>query len=341
MPKLSSTDSRLAGALTDLLDVSYELESMQTTLTARPDAKGTISSITDLVRSMELLQKDVESRRSKGEIGLGLSGTEIHPAIGVVREELAWTRIDVLTGLIVELVNVRQQETVAECGSIPDDKPPEYDFNEQSTLPPSYQPGPTTRNRSSSPSTMDKEIDRSENMEKRLSQPAITSSIDAQSRASASREKLLRDLEDVTTAIERLQELTPRLDAQRSELRPPTLSKAEIQARMHRDKMREMEEIWRLIERTNGGRRKDKQRVDIQETEVRRRERRRRFFEDLIESSENSRMENQDAVMSLKIDAALAKARDLREVCKIQSHTMIGAYTSEGPASEAIDEEWR
>jgi hypothetical protein len=85
---------------------------------------------------------------------------------------------------------------------------------------------------------------------------------------------------------------------------------------MERDKMRELEEIWKLIERTHGRRRNaDGTRVDLEEIESRRQERRKRFFEGLVESSEMSRMSNQDAQAPLRgVDADLAKARDLRDV---------------------------
>ena len=290
--------------------MSYELETLGEALRHDDPAISDtepLSSFEDVTRQMRRLQSDVKALRERGEIELHRrSDRGVHPAIEVVRRELAWARVDVLSALILELIAMRGEETSSTVDR--EDQPPAYEHLDESALPPRYQSGPSSlHNRDPARHESDvKEKSETEFEEK-------SQKVDSRP-SSPSREELLMDLDDMTTAIERLQHISPRLEAQRSELRQSTLTRTEIQARNHRDKMREMDEIWRLIERTHGRRRSDGQRADAQAIEARREQRRQRFFEDLVGKSESNRLDNQDAVMKEGVDADTLKAREERSV---------------------------
>jgi len=88
---------------------------------------------------------------------------------------------------------------------------------------------------------------------------------------------MLHELDNVTSAIERLQNAAPQMHDQRVEMRseagPSRLRDAnQAKARMERDKMRELEEIWEKIERSHT-KRGLKERVDLEGYEERRAER--------------------------------------------------------------------
>lgn len=314
----------MAGALTELLEVSYELESLNPPSHHAGPSKmrvTEIESLAGIVKQMEDLQVAAQ-RRDVGTTLRQSNGSHngSHPAVLAVREELAWARIDILAHAIVELVSHRDDpptnastaagdEILHDEGQAPNGHqglPPSYTQHDDDSEPPQYlHPYEAT-----SPSTIDKKGDTTEpdDVEKA---PQRSTSLNG-----TGREKLLRDFDEMSIAIERLQKSSPQLDQQRSELRDRERNRGEILQRMERDKMRELEEIWKLIERTHGRRRNaDGTRVDLAEVEARRRERRRRWFEELVETTQAGRMSNQDAEGPLKgVDRDLAKARDLREV---------------------------
>lgn len=326
LPPLSLTDSQLAGALTELLEVSYELESLHPFQAGAPSTPNMEpASLDDLVKQMEELQRI--ARRREGEEMLGSRKGQdggLHPAIGAVREELAWARIDVLSHAIIDLVNNRQhrppastplngrEHGVAGLGlSGHQDLPPSYTQHDDTTQPPQYL---QQYDAELSDSHLD---EKDEKDDKATASSSLNGSRqNDHSFSPAGREKLLADFDEMSNAIERLQTTNPRLEEQRSELRDRQRSRGEIIARMERDKMRELEEIWKLIERTHGRRRNaDGTRVDMEEVEVRRRERRRKWFEELVETSQAGRMSNQDADAPVEgVNRDLAKAGELRDV---------------------------
>jgi hypothetical protein len=89
-------------------------------------------------------------------------------------------------------------------------------------------------------------------------------------------ERTIHDLDDITTAIERLQHLAPQLQDQRVEnpvAGPSRLRNGDAaKARSERDKMRELEEIWDKIERAHA-RRGVRERINLEDYEQRRAER--------------------------------------------------------------------
>ena len=80
-----------------------------------------------------------------------------------------------------------------------------------------------------------------------------------------SNEKMQRELDSVYDAIERLYTVAPRLQDQRVEMKPCTSKEGRRQAEIarEREKMKELEKIWGLIERTHRGRRTERQRADM------------------------------------------------------------------------------
>jgi hypothetical protein len=115
----------------------------------------------------------------------------------------------------------------------------------------------------------------------------IPSGSSARAGAQLGDEKRMRELDDLTTAIERLGQAAPQYLDQRSELRPRTRQpahpqdnlvdeKERVQAEAPRmsqkEKMKELEEIWRRIERAHGKRRMRDQDADMELVGDRRKE---------------------------------------------------------------------
>ena len=305
LPPLSFNDSQLAQALTELLEVSYDLEALSPRLPARAASAATESegaSADDLDRlsaQMETMQTLVQSRQEGSRTGR--NGESLHPTVGLVREELAWARMDALSHAILELVSERRRDGQLVHGEASDydvgEKPPAY--TSDATDLPSYQAEPSTSRGNAS-----------------LGKERTSMSSDRAS-GSISREKDMAELDDMTLAIERLQASSSRLDGQRSEARP-VRSAAEVKARAERDKMRELDEIFRLIEKSNA-RRRDGTRVDADELEARRLARRRRYLEELLDQGEDTRLSGQDAACSAdrEVNPDLTRARELRDVSSL------------------------
>jgi hypothetical protein len=264
---------QLASALTELLEVCYELETFRPP-TPRPPIESlpptaSSSSTVDihtsyaaLTQHLSDLQSAAQSRRSSSDMTRP-SPEELHPAINVVREELAWARVDSLSHAVLQLVRARgeQNETHEQNGMKGDENT--YDpfassddlANGVDALPPSYSqvehdddgadhmslPG-YHDHPSSSPSCP--LIYKKEKLDKPPRSSQVTS-------PPASREKMIRELDAVTVAIERLYAVTPQMLDQRVELRTSVREGWEIE----RDKLRELEEIWDRIERAHGKRR--------------------------------------------------------------------------------------
>jgi hypothetical protein len=147
-------------------------------------------------------------------------------------------------------------------------------------------------------------------------------------------EKMLHDFEHLTSAIERLGALSTGYADQRSVLRPvrprsssPILRAAngskgkgrEERQMSDKAKMKELEDIWRKIERAHGKRRmRDDQRVDMEGVRGRRAEERSQFLQELYERAEMSRMKGQDGEMGT-VNGDLARARELRDVSRVAS----------------------
>lgn len=302
LPPLSFNDSQLAQALMELLEVSYALEALHPGRTASSpnlaieSAEPGEDHLSRLSEQMETLQTLVQTRQESSQADR--NGDRLHATIGLVREELAWARVDALSHAVLELVSERRRDgkqvNGQASGQDMEEQPPAY-WQDATDLP-SYLAESST---SSAKEYLDKE------------RPSISSVRD---NGSGTREKELAELDDVTSAIERLQASSSRFDDQRSEPRAakPT---AEVRARAERDKMRELDEIFRLIERSHA-RRRDGTRVDVEELEARRLARRRRCLEVLLDQGEDGRLTGQDADESTEkgVNPDLARARELRDV---------------------------
>jgi hypothetical protein len=266
---LSAEDSKLAVALTELLEVTYDLESSNTV--PLPSDEGNLeSAFQALAGNLEDLQSS-SRQRDAGANGNGDAG-QLHPSVYAVREELAWARLESLSTAVVALVKERKeaQETSVPgfgeaSGSAPlaDDVPPRYSFEQRRSISeaglPTYAPG--------------QQHDESPTEEKAKS--SVHTPVSASTPTSAPREKMLLELDGLADAIGRLHSVTPRLNDQRVEFRASSSKSAtmpaDLRARAEREKVRELELIWDQIERTHGKRRmKDVQRVDMAGWEERR-----------------------------------------------------------------------
>lgn len=262
---LSQRDQRLATALTELLEVTYDLDSTDLP-TGHSDSEGNLEdSFHALKQSLDELQN--APRALNGADG---GETSLHPAIYAVREELHWARLDSLSNAIVSLVQERKDavgqngsDTIASTSRFSEDTmgmPPRYSFDEEEARgqgsEKSSLPGYTDHmdNATESPRTeLGKQKQAPEPLERSVSAP---------------REKMMLELDGLTDAIGRLHSAIPRLNDQRVEMRASSskipMTSPEISARAERDKQRELEIIWEQIERTHGkGRMRDgPQRVD-------------------------------------------------------------------------------
>ncbi|ORY25819.1 HECT-like ubiquitin-conjugating enzyme-binding-domain-containing protein [Naematelia encephala] len=330
--RLSEEDQQLANALTELFDVCKELEgSHSASIPALPlassstrpsDVTTPINALTEQLIELQNVAQHRTYTPSAGE------SSHLHPAINEVRQELAWARVDSLSHAVSALLEARS------FGASPT---AELDENEDShgasnELPPEYWPAeadhalPAYRERASL------DLASSHDGKAQRSDPVPDS---------APREKMMRDLDTVTEAIERLQQVAPQLVDQRSELRPSSPSRrAQAIARSQRDKMRELEEIWDRIERLHGKRRSG-QRAENADWEERRTSRRERFIESIVEQEEATRLPKQDST-HVRVNAELARARDLkdrdhflRDLMEQSSDGRLGNQDAHAPLVEA------
>jgi hypothetical protein len=268
---LSPANQHLAAALTELLEATYELDHLRPSpayeeTDSRDPAHaagagadtGVEASFDALTEHLTRLAEQTSSPVAPARVTNG-TAARLHPAIHAVRAELAWARVQSLSRAVLEMVHERDAESEAE---VSDDKekaaaseshPPEYD-----ETPPVY-------------------------AAETKSPLASSSSIaPAQIEEGGHSEKMMRELDDLTQAIVRLNSRGPRYADQRSELRPrrsahllgsigtnaeagPSRWPAAAPERvMEKQRMPELEEIWRKIERAHGKRRMRDQDVDLE-----------------------------------------------------------------------------
>ncbi|OCF43389.1 hypothetical protein I317_02687 [Kwoniella heveanensis CBS 569] len=420
-------DTQLAAALTDLLEVTYELDDLlpptpiisanitpttvhsatfiderqegggtrtdgrpQPTVPGYGDGGASFDALTQVLvglheaRSAEAGAPDqanssnVDCEDTNRDYGVRTqNGTDkqgLHPAINVVREELAWERLESLTTAVLELSRHRGER--AEDGhsytngfcAVPDQHDSTVNEDDRrhliaskshqsghgDTLPPSYEQYHGHRhpqqhdsdNASLLPSYSDIKshldgeqdslsVEKGKPAQEHIPSVSRETTQRGSEPVSPHQEKMLHELDAVTSAIERLASIAPRLHDQRVEMRhshdssssasskqngltgvakasdSETTSKEE-RIKLERIKMRELEEIWDKIERAHGKRRiriEDGQRVEGAGWERRRRD---RFMDKIVDQSEATRMEDQDSVMGT-VNAKLARARDLRD----------------------------
>ncbi|KAK8861412.1 hypothetical protein IAR55_002231 [Kwoniella newhampshirensis] len=335
--------SQLAGALTELLQVTYQLEDLmlpspdlsQPPLPVPLTASSQTAAPTGEETTLDTLAghlSSLQSARNEAEEATPSSSSSriarIHPTISAVREKLAWARLESLSHAVTELARGRSRSA---------EDPPSYE---------QHHDHPTDGNRSVEveghhnlpeyQELEDTEVGApsgDKGQSERLEEPKEDGKDQDRSSLAltphpAQREKMLHDLDAVTSAIERLYSVAPQYNDQRVESRgfhsdsnlperrsghdgmmeqDTTLNKAE-KIRMDRLKMKELEEIWKLIERTHGKGGEIGQKVDGEEWNSRSRE---RFLDRLVAQTENGRMEDQDSATGT-VNADLARARDLR-----------------------------
>jgi len=313
LPPLSFADSQLAQALTELLEVSYELETLRprgdpdlfsSTSIGASEVKGT-NGLDTLAENLHELQNSVVNKTRNGAAA-GEYPAGIHPSIGVVRETLAWARADALSHAILDLVSARQHDADITSqhkttdGYLGlnihghDDGPPSYAQHDDPTQPPAYQEPSSSTEKPTEKSQYSTSSDHPQN-------PARP-------------ENMHTELDGLATEIERFQHASPQLEDQRSAMPSKPKTKTEVQARIERNKMLELEQIWELIERTHGRRRDvDNTRVNVEELAARREARRKMYLEGLLEHGEETRLIDQDAKPG-SVNSDLVRARDLRNV---------------------------
>ncbi|WWC68796.1 uncharacterized protein I206_102731 [Kwoniella pini CBS 10737] len=358
---LSSYNAQLASALTDLLEVTYELDELlppSTNITPStihtetfPDADSPADRIQSSFNALTNLLEGLQDARLTDDL-TGYQDTDknereesnqggLHPAINVVREELAWQRLESLSTAIVRLSQDRSSsshetlesnvyskegnelsQSTANNGLPPayqqfiDNHPPSVKENDKSSVLPSYQ---DIRDEEEASPSLPIE-DKSQNADSPIS--PVTSP----GQQSSTREKMLLELDSLTSAIERLSSVVPRLHDQRVEMRHTASSSSsksripitdghnlskEDKIKLEKQKMKELEEIWDKIERAHGKRRimvEDGQRADGEIWERRTKE---RFINRIVDQAEARRLDDQDSIMGA-VDADLARARDLR-----------------------------
>jgi hypothetical protein len=266
--EFAGDDTVLAGALRELLQVCTELDSGREASSIPRGSDREVSAatpFTSLDTQLTALQDALARRRPLSASRPGTSS--LHPAIAVVREELAWARVDSLSSAVRQLVRERSGRCVDENGRTGRLESPTQQWDD--ALPPDY----TYSKRVSMdgeglPSYSDYAV------------PALEKPQDIKqgsSSAALSEEKMVRELDAVADAIERLYDIAPQLDDQRVEMRagPSRLSlhtrmrSQESAVRGQKSKEQELEEIWERIERAHGKRRAD-QRVDTEALRERR-----------------------------------------------------------------------
>jgi hypothetical protein len=297
-------EQRLAAALTELLEVSYELESFRPSPAYVESERDTVSANTaspddvdvDVDASFAALREHLmvlqssAAQRTPGDYAYSANASgaaRIHPAINVVREELAWARVETLAHAVLEMIRDRADgrehgEGMISVGSDLNgiyEMPPRYSFDGVTNHdPPGYE---------HEAYAVDHKQTFESEKEESHSHPEASSSTRGPGEP-ASGEKMLGELDAVTDAIERLAHIAPRLQNQRVELRQATAvststltsastSAAQEQASggtkemSEKEKMRELEEIWAKIEKAHGKRRiRDGQRADREGWEQRR-----------------------------------------------------------------------
>ncbi|KAE8539769.1 hypothetical protein D1P53_003706 [Cryptococcus gattii VGV] len=320
-PSLAAdSDCQLAQALMELLEATYELESLTPT-PAGPAlqeergvgvVRGEIASLGNLTTQLDRLQSARVASRPQTPIIGTYSGAD--PAMSMVRLELVWARLESLNLAIVELSHQRHQQSAENREA----SPPSYEtYHDGSHELPQYS--------EVNPDTSSASLAKSADLPKLKDNSKSPSSLGpSTTQTSANREKMLNELEAVTSAIERLYGVSPQLSNQRVEQRPQAPSSAEgrrnrnneiadVKANERVDeeqKMKELNEIWRQLQDVRRKREEmEGQRADFSTSHSRSKE---RYITQLIEKAEKQRLSSQDSEIG-PIDIELAKARELRD----------------------------
>ncbi|KIR97441.1 hypothetical protein L804_05125 [Cryptococcus deuterogattii 2001/935-1] len=320
---VAGSDGQLAQALMELLETTYELESLTPTPAgpALQEERGMgvvsweIASLGNLTTQLDRLQSArVAPRPQTPIIGTYSNAAATHPAMSMVRLELVWARLERLSLAIVELSRQRHQQSAENKEA----SPPSYEtYHDGSHELPQYS--------EVNPDTSSASMAKSADLPKLKDNSRSPSSLGLpRTQTSANREKMLNELEAVTSAIERLYSVSPQLSNQRVELRPQAPSSAEgrhdrnneiagVKANERVDegqKMKELDEIWRQLQDVRRNREEmEGQRADFSTSQSRSKE---RFITQLIEQAEKQRFSSQDSEIG-PIDIELAKARELRD----------------------------
>lgn len=261
-PSLAAdSDGRLAQTLMELLEATYELEG-PTPTPAGPAlqeergvevVRGKIASLGNLTTQLDRLQSArVASRPQTPIIGAYSDAAAPHPAMSMVRLELVWARLESLNLAIVELSRQRHQQSAENREA----SPPSYEtYHDGSHELPQYS--------EANPDTSSASLAKSADLPKLKDNSRSPSSLEpSRTQTSANREKMLNELEAVTSAIERLYGVSPQLSNQRVELRPQATSSAEGRHNRNNEiadvkanervneeqKMKELNEIWRQLQ---------------------------------------------------------------------------------------------
>lgn len=275
---LNYRDQRLATALTELLEVTYDLDSSDGSHVRH---EPTDISLEDSFEALEWCLADMQTA-TRGECdrthSLSDRGASLHPAIYAVREELAWARLDSLSTAILAIV--RDRRSFSDVDDQMDGDVNRQNAAEEASLPPRYSFDGTSDGRTEKADLPDYSDGPAERTA--LAETGSTSILREKEAAgplrrsvSAPREKMLLELDGLTEAIDRLHSAIPRLNDQRVEMRASSSRTSfispSVRARAERDKQRELEIIWDQIERTHGkSLSREGQRVDASGWEDRR-----------------------------------------------------------------------
>nr|ODN85233.1 hypothetical protein L203_05186 [Cryptococcus depauperatus CBS 7841] len=317
----SDQDNELAGALMELLEVTYELEGFVSPISdpvieqvdssiAREEQPVHVESLKTLTAQLEMLQLACLKNAP-------LSPTSANPDVIVtgVRQGMVWARIESLSRTVMEFAKRREPKAQKTKESLP----PSYEIHDNMTSPPRYSEHDSTTNAYSSTEEKDQPV---------MSEKKPQYSHDAIERQpTAQQEKMFNELEVVTAAIERLYSVAPQLQNQRVELRSRvqredlstsrhlsgSIQKDEYQVegeegKLEQIKLQELNCIYQMLQKSKNGIMHD-QRVDLEDLENRSKE---KFIRRVIEQSEASRLIGQDSKMG-NVDADLAMARDSQD----------------------------
>ena len=305
---LSAPDSRLAATLTDLLETCYDLESLGSSMSSQipavtePSAEDAFTGVVRHINEMQSRQLlvDLES---------------LQPEVNEARRAIVWERLESL-GRVVEVLIKARERSINGTNPLTDPalsapEPPRYSSDFHFASDPASLPNYQKEDLMST---------RSIPLDEKTAQPAAQPE-----------EKMLLELDSLTTAIERLHTVTPQMQDQRVAAPAPrdAESRSMARAKMERGRMKELEMIWDNIERAHGKRRmgEDDQRVDTASLRERRTGqvglfrrsdadgKREKFLQGLFDQAEASRLRGQDSPMGNGVvNGDLARARDLRDV---------------------------
>lgn len=282
---LSPADSRLAAALTDLLEITYELDGLEISPAYQEAEADTDPAGVQINGQVHGAGQSTGEQRERDDFavlaehldalagGGGADDLDGRLTIGDLRERLLWERVRTLSNIVQVLIQTRSSETQTndegqkgrEAASKRDqgDEEPESsvangyhristdahppDYHDQQSLP-SYRPRASCSSADEKDEKADLDFD--ESLPLRSCNVPI------------SEEKKMRELDDLTSAIEQLGQAAPRYDDQRSELRPrsrqaesESAGQQSVSRTSQKERMKELEEIWQRIERAHGKRR--------------------------------------------------------------------------------------